>query len=140
MISKHYPVFKENLIKSLTFVLFVSIKARHKQWYLFIHVCHRPIFTFEIYLPSERAFLFGAETSQAQRKWTEAIAKVFKNCIFTLNQRIFLTWGLCLSFRELELWMRAPGKNILPPIKILYKILGKCPYFIKCSKVIVKRD
>ena len=37
----------------------------------------RPIFTFEIYLPSERAFLFGAETSQVQRKWTEAIAKVF---------------------------------------------------------------
>ncbi|TKC45284.1 hypothetical protein EI555_020558 [Monodon monoceros] len=36
-----------------------------------------PIFTFEIYLPSERAFLFGAETSQAQRKWTEAIAKHF---------------------------------------------------------------
>ncbi|KAI5188264.1 Arf-Gap With Rho-Gap Domain, Ank Repeat And Ph Domain-Containing Protein 2 [Manis pentadactyla] len=36
-----------------------------------------PIFTFEIYLPSERAFLFGAETSQAQRRWTEAIAKHF---------------------------------------------------------------
>ncbi|KAF6371387.1 ArfGAP with RhoGAP domain, ankyrin repeat and PH domain 2 [Rhinolophus ferrumequinum] len=36
-----------------------------------------PIFTFEIYLPSERAFLFGAETSQGQRKWTEAIAKHF---------------------------------------------------------------
>ncbi|XP_044801950.2 arf-GAP with Rho-GAP domain, ANK repeat and PH domain-containing protein 2 isoform X5 [Bubalus bubalis] len=36
-----------------------------------------PIFTFEIYLPSERAFLFGAETSQVQRKWTEAIAKHF---------------------------------------------------------------
>nr|XP_023405557.1 LOW QUALITY PROTEIN: arf-GAP with Rho-GAP domain, ANK repeat and PH domain-containing protein 2 [Loxodonta africana] len=36
-----------------------------------------PIFTFEIYLPSERVFLFGAETSQAQRKWTEAIAKHF---------------------------------------------------------------
>uniref|UniRef100_A0A8C4LG91 Arf-GAP with Rho-GAP domain, ANK repeat and PH domain-containing protein 2 n=1 Tax=Equus asinus asinus TaxID=83772 RepID=A0A8C4LG91_EQUAS len=36
-----------------------------------------PIFTFEIYLPSERAFLFGAETPQAQRKWTEAIAKHF---------------------------------------------------------------
>lgn len=34
-----------------------------------------PIFTFEIYLPSERAFLFGAETSQVQRKWTEGIAK-----------------------------------------------------------------
>ncbi|XP_005681551.2 PREDICTED: arf-GAP with Rho-GAP domain, ANK repeat and PH domain-containing protein 2 isoform X2 [Capra hircus] len=36
-----------------------------------------PIFTFEIYLPSERAFLFGAETSQVQRKWTEGIAKHF---------------------------------------------------------------
>ncbi|XP_054585570.1 arf-GAP with Rho-GAP domain, ANK repeat and PH domain-containing protein 2 [Eptesicus fuscus] len=36
-----------------------------------------PIFTFEIYLPSERAFLFGAETFQAQRRWTEAIAKHF---------------------------------------------------------------
>ncbi|XP_036083491.1 arf-GAP with Rho-GAP domain, ANK repeat and PH domain-containing protein 2 isoform X2 [Rousettus aegyptiacus] len=36
-----------------------------------------PIYTFEIYLPSERVFLFGAETSQAQRKWTEAIAKHF---------------------------------------------------------------
>ncbi|KAL2780104.1 arf-GAP with Rho-GAP domain, ANK repeat and PH domain-containing protein 2, partial [Daubentonia madagascariensis] len=36
-----------------------------------------PIFIFEIYLPSERVFLFGAETSQAQRKWTEAIAKHF---------------------------------------------------------------
>ncbi|XP_076992677.1 arf-GAP with Rho-GAP domain, ANK repeat and PH domain-containing protein 2 isoform X2 [Tamandua tetradactyla] len=36
-----------------------------------------PIFTFEIYLPSERVFLFGAESSQAQRKWTEAIAKHF---------------------------------------------------------------
>ncbi|XP_006759394.1 PREDICTED: arf-GAP with Rho-GAP domain, ANK repeat and PH domain-containing protein 2 [Myotis davidii] len=36
-----------------------------------------PIFTFEIYLPSERAFLFGAETFQAQRRWTEAIAKQF---------------------------------------------------------------
>lgn len=48
-------------------------------------MCFRPIFTFEIYLPSERAFLFGAETSQAQRKWTEAIAKVFKHCIITLR-------------------------------------------------------
>ncbi|XP_006895477.1 PREDICTED: arf-GAP with Rho-GAP domain, ANK repeat and PH domain-containing protein 2-like [Elephantulus edwardii] len=36
-----------------------------------------PISTFEIYLPSERVFFFGAETSQAQRKWTEAIAKHF---------------------------------------------------------------
>ncbi|KAM4810880.1 arf-GAP with Rho-GAP domain, ANK repeat and PH domain-containing protein 2 isoform X1 [Urocitellus parryii] len=36
-----------------------------------------PIFIFEIYLPSERVFLFGAETSQAQRKWTETIAKHF---------------------------------------------------------------
>ncbi|XP_005392076.1 PREDICTED: arf-GAP with Rho-GAP domain, ANK repeat and PH domain-containing protein 2 isoform X3 [Chinchilla lanigera] len=36
-----------------------------------------PVFIFEIYLPSERVFLFGAETSQAQRKWTETIAKHF---------------------------------------------------------------
>ncbi|XP_055479780.1 arf-GAP with Rho-GAP domain, ANK repeat and PH domain-containing protein 2 [Psammomys obesus] len=36
-----------------------------------------PIFVFEIYLPSERVFLFGAETSQIQRKWTETIAKHF---------------------------------------------------------------
>ncbi|XP_059131875.1 arf-GAP with Rho-GAP domain, ANK repeat and PH domain-containing protein 2 isoform X2 [Peromyscus eremicus] len=36
-----------------------------------------PIFVFEIYLPSERVFLFGAETSQIQRKWTEIIAKHF---------------------------------------------------------------
>ncbi|XP_048219954.1 arf-GAP with Rho-GAP domain, ANK repeat and PH domain-containing protein 2 isoform X2 [Perognathus longimembris pacificus] len=36
-----------------------------------------PIFIFEIYLPSERVFLFGAETTQAQRKWTETIAKHF---------------------------------------------------------------
>ncbi|XP_027692071.1 arf-GAP with Rho-GAP domain, ANK repeat and PH domain-containing protein 2 isoform X2 [Vombatus ursinus] len=36
-----------------------------------------PIFTFEIYLVSERAFLFGAETAQTQRKWTQAIAKHF---------------------------------------------------------------
>ncbi|KAM4854990.1 LOW QUALITY PROTEIN: arf-GAP with Rho-GAP domain, ANK repeat and PH domain-containing protein 2 [Thomomys bottae] len=37
-----------------------------------------PIFIFEIYLPSERVFLFGAEATQTQRKWTETIAKVFK--------------------------------------------------------------
>ncbi|XP_073898589.1 arf-GAP with Rho-GAP domain, ANK repeat and PH domain-containing protein 2 isoform X2 [Castor canadensis] len=36
-----------------------------------------PVFIFEIYLPSERVFLFGAETSEAQRKWTETIAKHF---------------------------------------------------------------
>ncbi|XP_013206256.1 arf-GAP with Rho-GAP domain, ANK repeat and PH domain-containing protein 2 isoform X2 [Microtus ochrogaster] len=36
-----------------------------------------PIFVFEIYLPSERVFLFGAESSQIQRKWTETIAKHF---------------------------------------------------------------
>ncbi|NWX82372.1 ARAP2 protein, partial [Nothoprocta pentlandii] len=35
------------------------------------------IFTFEIYLMSERAFLFGAETAYSQRKWTWAIAKHF---------------------------------------------------------------
>ncbi|MBZ3882707.1 Arf-GAP with Rho-GAP domain, ANK repeat and PH domain-containing protein 2 [Sciurus carolinensis] len=45
--------------------------------YLFIPAYCRPIFIFEIYLPSERVFLFGAETSQAQRKWTETIAKHF---------------------------------------------------------------
>ncbi|NWI16587.1 ARAP2 protein, partial [Crypturellus soui] len=35
------------------------------------------IFTFEIYLMSERVFLFGAETTYSQRKWTWAIAKHF---------------------------------------------------------------
>ncbi|NXS96092.1 ARAP2 protein, partial [Jacana jacana] len=35
------------------------------------------IFTFEIYLMSERVFLFGAETACSQRKWTSAIAKHF---------------------------------------------------------------
>ncbi|XP_072190190.1 arf-GAP with Rho-GAP domain, ANK repeat and PH domain-containing protein 2 isoform X2 [Excalfactoria chinensis] len=35
------------------------------------------IFTFEIYLMSERVFLFGAETAHSQRKWTGAIAKHF---------------------------------------------------------------
>ncbi|NXF06700.1 ARAP2 protein, partial [Smithornis capensis] len=35
------------------------------------------IFTFEIYLMSERVFLFGAETACSQRKWTWAIAKHF---------------------------------------------------------------
>ncbi|KAF7248136.1 Arf-GAP with Rho-GAP domain, ANK repeat and PH domain-containing protein 2, partial [Varanus komodoensis] len=35
------------------------------------------IFTFEIYLLSERVFLFGAETAYTQRKWTQAIAKLF---------------------------------------------------------------
>ncbi|NWT38264.1 ARAP2 protein, partial [Chroicocephalus maculipennis] len=33
------------------------------------------IFTFEIYLMSDRVFLFGAETAYSQRKWTWAIAK-----------------------------------------------------------------
>ncbi|XP_009933828.2 arf-GAP with Rho-GAP domain, ANK repeat and PH domain-containing protein 2 [Opisthocomus hoazin] len=37
----------------------------------------RDIFTFEIYLMSERIFLFGAETAYSQRKWTSAIAKHF---------------------------------------------------------------
>uniref|UniRef100_A0A8C2U5S9 ArfGAP with RhoGAP domain, ankyrin repeat and PH domain 2 n=1 Tax=Coturnix japonica TaxID=93934 RepID=A0A8C2U5S9_COTJA len=37
----------------------------------------RDIFTFEIYLMSERVFLFGAETAYSQRKWTWAIAKHF---------------------------------------------------------------
>ncbi|XP_065692863.1 arf-GAP with Rho-GAP domain, ANK repeat and PH domain-containing protein 2 [Patagioenas fasciata] len=35
------------------------------------------IFTFEIYLMSERVFLFGAETAYSQRKWTCAITKHF---------------------------------------------------------------
>nr|XP_031360425.1 arf-GAP with Rho-GAP domain, ANK repeat and PH domain-containing protein 2 [Lonchura striata domestica] len=35
------------------------------------------IFTFEMYLLSERVFLFGAETAHSQRKWTSAIAKHF---------------------------------------------------------------
>uniref|UniRef100_A0A8D0FRT3 ArfGAP with RhoGAP domain, ankyrin repeat and PH domain 2 n=1 Tax=Strix occidentalis caurina TaxID=311401 RepID=A0A8D0FRT3_STROC len=35
------------------------------------------IFTFEIYLMSERVFLFGAESAYSQRKWTWAIAKHF---------------------------------------------------------------
>ncbi|KAL7981708.1 hypothetical protein Chor_010903 [Crotalus horridus] len=35
------------------------------------------MFTFEIYLLSERAFLFGVETAHSQRKWTRAIAKHF---------------------------------------------------------------
>ncbi|NWR66893.1 ARAP2 protein, partial [Bucorvus abyssinicus] len=35
------------------------------------------IFTFEIYLMTERVFLFGAETAYSQRKWTWAIAKHF---------------------------------------------------------------
>ncbi|XP_013919673.1 PREDICTED: arf-GAP with Rho-GAP domain, ANK repeat and PH domain-containing protein 2-like [Thamnophis sirtalis] len=35
------------------------------------------MFTFEIYLLSERAFLFGAETAPCQRKWTQAISKHF---------------------------------------------------------------
>uniref|UniRef100_A0A8D0GIH5 ArfGAP with RhoGAP domain, ankyrin repeat and PH domain 2 n=1 Tax=Sphenodon punctatus TaxID=8508 RepID=A0A8D0GIH5_SPHPU len=35
------------------------------------------IFTFEIYLLSERVFLFGAETAHSQRKWARAIAKRF---------------------------------------------------------------
>ncbi|XP_071412763.1 arf-GAP with Rho-GAP domain, ANK repeat and PH domain-containing protein 2 isoform X1 [Pithys albifrons albifrons] len=35
------------------------------------------VFTFEIYLMSERVFQFGAETAYSQRKWTWAIAKQF---------------------------------------------------------------
>ncbi|XP_025030695.1 arf-GAP with Rho-GAP domain, ANK repeat and PH domain-containing protein 2 isoform X3 [Python bivittatus] len=35
------------------------------------------LFTFEIYLLSERVFLFGAEAAHTQRKWTQAIAKHF---------------------------------------------------------------
>ncbi|NWU89058.1 ARAP2 protein, partial [Upupa epops] len=35
------------------------------------------IFTFEVYLTSERVFLFGADTARSQRRWTWAIAKHF---------------------------------------------------------------
>ncbi|KAH0616261.1 hypothetical protein JD844_027239 [Phrynosoma platyrhinos] len=41
----------------------------------FLHI--GTVFTFEIYLLSERVFLFGAETAHTQRKWTQAIAKHF---------------------------------------------------------------
>lgn len=44
--------------------------------------CFRDIFTFEMYLLSERVFLFGAETAHSQRKWTSAIAKVMLIIIF----------------------------------------------------------
>lgn len=42
----------------------------------------RDVVTFEIYLLSERVFLFGAETAHSQRKWTSAIAKVIPIIIF----------------------------------------------------------
>ncbi|XP_016121113.1 arf-GAP with Rho-GAP domain, ANK repeat and PH domain-containing protein 2-like, partial [Sinocyclocheilus grahami] len=35
-----------------------------------------PVFTFELYLRSQRVLVFGAETSDAQQDWTHAIAKV----------------------------------------------------------------
>ncbi|XP_078534485.1 arf-GAP with Rho-GAP domain, ANK repeat and PH domain-containing protein 2 [Lissotriton helveticus] len=35
------------------------------------------VFTFEIYLSSERAFLFGAESAESRREWTQAVAKHF---------------------------------------------------------------
>ncbi|XP_023363763.1 LOW QUALITY PROTEIN: arf-GAP with Rho-GAP domain, ANK repeat and PH domain-containing protein 2, partial [Otolemur garnettii] len=73
--------FRKTLLASLTKEELNKVRgfvrAKYNLWHLFIHVCCRPIFLFEIYLPSERVFLFGAETSQAQRKWTEAIAKHF---------------------------------------------------------------
>lgn len=54
-----------------------------KYCYLFPPTCFRDIFTFEIYLMSERVFLFGAETAYSQRKWTWAIAKVILIVIFS---------------------------------------------------------
>lgn len=73
---------------------FVFVNAERNQWCLFILGCCRPIFTFEIYLPSDRVFLFGAETSESQRKWTETIAKVSKYCVITLNPEKFLNSGV----------------------------------------------
>lgn len=96
-------------------MLFFLIKAIRNQWCFFIHVYSRPIFTFEIYLPSERAFLFGAETPQAQRKWTEAIAKVFKYCIVIPNPEKILNLGSMVEFQR--------------SMKILYKILGRMSIF-----------
>ncbi|CAN2388522.1 ArfGAP with RhoGAP domain, partial [Pristimantis euphronides] len=37
----------------------------------------RAVFTFEIYLLSERMFLFGAENAESQREWAKAISKNF---------------------------------------------------------------
>ncbi|RXN32713.1 arf-GAP with Rho-GAP ANK repeat and PH domain-containing 2 isoform X1 [Labeo rohita] len=36
-----------------------------------------PVFTFELYLRSQRVLVFGAETSDAHQDWTQAIAKCF---------------------------------------------------------------
>ncbi|XP_048041578.1 arf-GAP with Rho-GAP domain, ANK repeat and PH domain-containing protein 2 isoform X1 [Megalobrama amblycephala] len=36
-----------------------------------------PVFTFELYLRSQRVLVFGAETSDAHQDWTHAIAKCF---------------------------------------------------------------
>ncbi|XP_043100575.1 arf-GAP with Rho-GAP domain, ANK repeat and PH domain-containing protein 2 isoform X2 [Puntigrus tetrazona] len=36
-----------------------------------------PVFTFELYLRSQRVLVFGAETSDAQQDWTHAITKCF---------------------------------------------------------------
>lgn len=36
-----------------------------------------PVFTFELYLQSQRVLVFGAESSDAHRDWTHAIAKCF---------------------------------------------------------------
>lgn len=55
-------------------------------------------------------FLFGAETSQAQRKWTEAIAKVFKYYVIALNPDKILNWE---SVFELQ-----------GSMKVSYKIIG----------------
>ncbi|ROK67598.1 Arf-GAP with Rho-GAP domain, ANK repeat and PH domain-containing protein 2 [Anabarilius grahami] len=36
-----------------------------------------PVFTFELYLRSQRVLVFGAETSDAHQDWTHAISKCF---------------------------------------------------------------
>ncbi|KAG9479639.1 hypothetical protein GDO78_011588 [Eleutherodactylus coqui] len=41
------------------------------------YVCSRAVFTFEIYLLSERMFLFGAENAESLREWAKAISKKF---------------------------------------------------------------
>lgn len=61
----------------------VSTVMKTKYSCLFPPACFRDIFTFEIYLMSERVFLFGAETAYSQRKWTWAIAKVILIIIFS---------------------------------------------------------
>ncbi|KAM5194478.1 arf-GAP with Rho-GAP domain, ANK repeat and PH domain-containing protein 2 [Mantella aurantiaca] len=43
------------------------------------------IFTFEIYLLSERMFLFGAENAESQREWAKALSK---NFVPTMNESL----------------------------------------------------